>query len=123
MVQQIVDAINASVCRSTGMRPDDVTYENAATLRNSIYPKRLMPSKKTARLQLGDLVRVARRKQVFEKSYLPNFSDELFEVCGVRNRKGEPEMYQIKKLRRHCAAWLVLRAGASENSEGYNLPH
>ncbi|KAH7715381.1 Y26D4A.11 protein [Aphelenchoides avenae] len=88
VVQQVVDAINRSVCRSTGVAPRDVTFANAASLRARLYGNEagaIPKNRGTApSLKVGDYVRIEKNKQVFEKGYLPRFTDELFVVTKVR---------------------------------------
>lgn len=92
VLPKIVNAINNTRCRTTGMRPVDVNQDNARELYDKLYG----PSSGTATLRydVGDKVRIAKQKKIFEKSYLPNFTQDVFEVTGVHDRR--PGMYTLK---------------------------
>ena len=53
----------------------------------------LSPSKAT-KYNLGEKVRISRIKGVFEQGYLPNWSEELFEIVKVKNTN--PTTYVLK---------------------------
>ncbi|CAK5097261.1 unnamed protein product [Meloidogyne enterolobii] len=82
------------------MRPIDVTYENAESLRKSLKEKAVEqhgPTRwKENRFNLGDPVRVEKYKQVFKKGYLPNFTNEIFIVAKVRLVPHQPPTYRIR---------------------------
>ena len=88
VIQDIVSAINNSFNSSIGMRPIDVTYKNAEGLRlklkeqarEEVAPKRW----KHTDFAVGDKVRIEKYKHVFQKGYLPNFTDEVFIIKQVR---------------------------------------
>ena len=74
VIQDIVNSINNSFNSSIGMRPIDVNYENAESLRRSLKEKALEqhgPTRwKENSFNVGDPVRVEKNKQVFKKGYL-----------------------------------------------------
>ena len=45
---------------------------------------------------IGDTVRISRSKNIFEKGYLPNWSNELFQIVSIIH--DEPIRYKIKDL-------------------------
>ncbi|HLX52533.1 MAG TPA: chromo domain-containing protein, partial [Aquella sp.] len=49
---------------------------------------------KTTKFNLGEKVRISRIKGVFEQGYLPNWSEELFEIIKVKNTY--PTTYVLK---------------------------
>ena len=61
-------------------------YAKKVDARRSILPK----------FQVGDLVRIFKKKSVFDKGYLPNWTEELFTVSGVKDTK--PPTYTIQDL-------------------------
>jgi hypothetical protein len=97
-VPQIVEAINHSVCRSTGMRPVDINENNASEIWERLYapivrdPLGKFTIKKN-KYKAGDTVRISRAKPIFEKGYLPTFSDELFKILDVS--KARPPYYRL----------------------------
>lgn len=107
VIQHIVSALNNSPNSSIfGMRPVDVTFENAETLRKALQQKALDEEEAHARphrFKPGDRVRIEKHKHVFQKGYLPNFTSEIFIVdrvrhsapyqpitYGLRDQQGEP---------------------------------
>lgn len=90
-VQDIVDAINHSVCRVTGMRPVDVTEENAPELRNRLYGNPFdepRAPRRKPRFKVGDFVRVQEERLVFAK-FLNTFTDKIFEIYRVERKQGQ----------------------------------
>ena len=43
------------------------------------------------------MVRISKKKQIFEKGYLPNFTEEIFEIQDVIAKK-RPYLYILKNL-------------------------
>ena len=86
-----VSAINHSINSSIGMRPSDVSFENAMELRERLKNKASMDLNKKPynqkRFKVGDMVRIERHKHVFKKGYEVNFTDEIFSVCEVRTTR------------------------------------
>ena len=91
---KIVNAINHSVSRITGMRPIDVTYENADKLWKKLYGRAF--DEKETRYDLGDRVRIAKQRTPFDKGYLPMFSSELYKIDKVK--KIRPNTYQLRRV-------------------------
>jgi len=56
--------------------------------------KRIIPLNK---YKIGDFVRISRVKDTFEKSYTPNWSEEVFKITSVDNND-TPVMYQLEDL-------------------------
>ena len=95
VLQDIVSSYNNSVHRSIGIRPIDVTPENASDLREKVYGKKDKVVKKMNIINIGDLVRISKVKSVFAKGYLPNWTEEVFTVVDV-NTKYSPTTYKLK---------------------------
>ena len=70
----------------TGMRPVDVTHQNAQKLYKKLYSKAkymLMVNKKNnkGKFEIGDVVRIPIAKGPFGKGYTPNYKSEKFIVA------------------------------------------
>jgi L-rhamnose mutarotase len=103
VVQDIVKAINNSPNSSIGgMRPVDVTYENAEKLRSSLKEKAEetfgQRRWREQRFHVGDVVRIEKHKHIFQKGYLPNFTSELFIVDRIRLVPSQPPTYKIRDM-------------------------
>ena len=101
ILPKIVNAINHSVHRVTGMRPVDVTNENAQKLYKKLYAgakeRRLKNKKKNkGKYSVGDLVRISEEKGAFTRGYTPNFSKEIFVVAKKLFK--DQIVYQLKDL-------------------------
>jgi hypothetical protein len=59
-----------------------------------LYKKRPRFGKK---LKVGDFVRISRKRHVFEKGYLPNFTEEVFKVAKVISNHA-PHRYELEDL-------------------------
>lgn len=99
VLDQFVDGYNNTVHRSIGMTPNSVTATNAKHVFQKLYGAKNMRefvkrNKKQPFLSIGDVVRVARRKQTFRKGYVPTFSDELYLVTGISSR-GQRPLYTL----------------------------
>jgi hypothetical protein len=93
VIDPIVNSINSSYCRSIDAAPTDVTFENAEVLRKRLLLKAQAISQ-TRRFEVDDLVRIEKGKHIFQKGYLPNFTDELFTVKKV-NSYAHPITYRL----------------------------
>lgn len=93
VIEQIAEAINHSVNRTTGMRPVDVNFRNAQNVWERVYGESAKPPTKKPRYAVDDTVRIAREKTVFRKGYLPTFSDKLYDVAKVK--RGHPDEYML----------------------------
>ena len=98
ILQDLSEAINNSENRSIGMAPNDVTDKNREIVFAKLYGQRKLPP--ICRFSKGDKVRLPTKKNVFDKGYKANWTDQLFvvekvyndgRVCyyGVREQGGE----------------------------------
>ncbi|KAK3917814.1 Putative uncharacterized transposon-derived protein [Frankliniella fusca] len=82
LLDDIVDAYNHTYHRSIKMRPVYVTPDRVLDLYNNLYHGIKHTSKKT-KFNVGDYVRISREKQVLEKGYTWNWSEEIFKIVQV----------------------------------------
>ena len=81
------DNINHSVNGSIGMPPVEVNFDNAAMIRDKLYPNR-GKNVKCDKILVGDRVRVVLPKQVFDKGYRQAWTDEIFSVERIERSQG-----------------------------------
>ena len=96
VVDKIVASINNSVNRTTGIAPNDVTYNNAQQILEKVYKNAYTPTAKP-KFNAGDLVRISKNKGKFGKSYHPNFTSEIFKIKKVK--LSNPIHYKIEDLK------------------------
>ena len=77
-LQDFVKSYNNSFHRSIGMRPADVSPEDQHRIWNRLYGNNPRRSKKPS--LVGEKTRISKVKGIFEKGYVPNWSEEHFHV-------------------------------------------
>ena len=97
MLDKLLHSYNNKVHSTIGMTPVEASKkENEMNiLQNITYKTRPIPLRK-AKLKVGDKVRISRTKSMFEKGYLPNWSEQLYVVDNVQQTV--PITYKIKDL-------------------------
>ena len=88
VLPDIVKGYNNSVHRTIGRTPASVTtssLHNTTSLDDPVD----VPS-----LKVGDKVRISRAKMIFEKGYLPNWTEEIFTISNILPT--QPITYQLK---------------------------
>ena len=77
--------INATVNRSIGIAPDQVTFEKIPEISARLYEDR---ETKPCKFSLGDHVRIPREKNLFSKGYLQNWSDGIYTIHQIQSSLG-----------------------------------
>ncbi|KAL3125832.1 hypothetical protein niasHT_005037 [Heterodera trifolii] len=95
VVQDFVRAINHSPNSSIGMCPADVNFQNAEALRQKLHNAAENVVRSKPRYRVGDRVRIEKYKHVFQKGYLPRFTNELFKVAEVHSERS-PVVYRLR---------------------------
>ena len=76
------------------MTPNEASKpKNSTQVHENLYQDSSSCIKKQV-LKVGDSVRISKYKTVFSKGYLPNFTDEIFEIYQVIN--SNPKTYKLK---------------------------
>lgn len=94
-IDELVKRYNARIHRSIGLAPRDVNKSNEQFVLNKLQSIKLAPKKKQ-KFQIGDSVRISKFKHVFEKSYTPSWSTEVFIIDKVE--KTVPITYKLRDL-------------------------
>lgn len=97
-LSDIIKGINNSKSRTHGMKPSEVTFENAGDVWEKLYgPKEnlIEPEiKKRPKFKKDDFVRMSKNKGVFHKGYFPSWSDEILQIDQVKNQN--PPRYKVR---------------------------
>ena len=93
VLPQVIKAYNSSFHRSLGISPNEVSKENESDLFEKMYGHQ---PEARYKFKTGDHVRISKLKHKLEKSYLQNWSDEVFLIA--RRIKSFPATYRIKDL-------------------------
>ena len=89
VLDDILNKLNNTVCRTIKMKPIDVTFDSYAEYNensNVIQPK----------FKVGYQVRTSKHKIVFAKGYTQNWSDDVFVVSKINDTF--PWIYKISDL-------------------------
>lgn len=95
-LDEYINFYNKRVHRTIGLAPCDVNNENASKLLKTVYNysnEKVRPVK----LNVGDKVRLSKYKHIFEKSFTPNWSTEIFTITSV-NTQFNPETYYLEDI-------------------------
>jgi hypothetical protein len=86
VLPRLMQSYNASTHRSIGMPPSQVNNQNEMELwemQQNKGPQKVTQRDEHPVLQVGDSVRVSHIKKVFNKGYLPGWSDQVYTVSRV----------------------------------------
>ena len=93
VLPNLLNVYNSRYHRSIKMAPKDVNAQNEAEVYQNLYSKRPKVGKI---LKSGQLVRISKLKRVFDKGYWPNFTEEVFKIVRVHNKR--PMQYELEDL-------------------------
>ena len=91
VIQQITSNYNRTFHRSIGMAPNDVTDKNRKKVFSNLFPD--ISKKVKSKLKIGDIVRIVRKKNIFEKGYKQNWSDQKYRIRGFKSTAGRVWYY------------------------------
>jgi IS30 family transposase len=94
VLDKIVNAINHSPSRITRLKPIDINFKNAQTVWQTLYGDAFNSNNDLPKHKIGSHVRMANYKEVFDKGYLPNWSDEILKVDSIK--QGNVNTYKVK---------------------------
>ncbi|KAL3106022.1 hypothetical protein niasHT_025813 [Heterodera trifolii] len=119
VLPKFLSAINNSVCRATGLRPNEISDTNAREVWKRVYGEGLVPADKRPKIKAGETVRIPEPKHIFEKGYIPNYSDHVYTVDEARSTK--PQHYLLKdyygtKLKRKFYLPELTKVQVDENT-------
>jgi hypothetical protein len=95
ILPNIIAGINKTKSRVIGMRPIDVTPKNSQEIWESVFaPYVKRKGHQKAKFDIGDTVRMAKDNDIFAKGFLPNYSDEIVQIEGIK--RVTPTIYRLK---------------------------
>ena len=93
ILPKLVEKYNSTYHRSIKATPQDASkLENYSRTFSTLYSH--IPKATKPKLKVGDTVRIVKKKSLFEKSFTPGWSEELFTIEEVKPTK--PITYKIK---------------------------
>jgi len=98
VLPKIVNSINDSFHRMIGCTPNEVTKKNENEIRKRLYGETPLKKLRSVifKFNVGDHVRITKEKKIFDKGYLPNFTEEIFVITERIPRY--PVVYKVKDL-------------------------
>ena len=85
-LQDLVSGYNKTKHSSTGFAPNDVNLSNEKVVRKKLFPKIRKDKRHTkVKFNVGDSVRITRKKSIFQKGYEQTYSYEVFEISEIKN--------------------------------------
>ena len=93
ILSSLVRSYNSTYHRSIKLAPNQVNRDNEEEVWQRLYGG--SRDKESKPLPLGCRVRISKVKGLFEKGYLPNWTDELFTISKVLYRTN-PVTYKVK---------------------------
>ena len=95
ILDDVVDNYNSTYHNTIKMAPNDVTWENRATVFQNSFPK--IKQRITCKLKKGDRVRVKLNKDLFEKGFTQNWSDDIYTVVASFQKKSRSLLVPYKR--------------------------
>lgn len=83
ILKPLLDEYNNTKHSKIKMKPRDVTKDNEQELLDTVYNDRNVIRSKP-KYKIGDYVRISKYKNVFEKSYIPNWTTEVFTISKIQ---------------------------------------
>lgn len=90
----IIESYNSKVHSAHGFAPKSVNKRNQRIVWNILYFDYLKTPVKQSRFKVGDRVRLAKKKEVFTRSYHAQWTDEIFIIKAIK--KTIPITFEIK---------------------------
>ena len=88
----MVSDYNATPHSTHKLPPQDVDHTNRDEVYKKLYPS--ISIKTVCKLQIGDKVRKIIEKDIFEKGYTQNWSDQIFIIAKVKQKNAESRKIQ-----------------------------
>ena len=102
ILQPLIDKYNTTKHRSIGFTPSDARKPaNYQQVFHNLYYKKVKENLKTPKFVVGDKVRLAVKKDKFEKAYIINWSDRVYTIQKVLNTIPHTYIVQDERGKRH----------------------
>ena len=75
------------------MKPADVNESNEHAVWRTLYGKQSAPTK--YKFKVRDQVKISKHKRIFQKNYLPSWTEETFTIAQRIPR--DPPVYRLKE--------------------------
>ncbi len=86
IIQKVADNYNNTYHSVIKTKPNNVSMKNRKQIFNNTYPK--INDYISCKLKIGDRVRIALKKNLFDKSFTQNWSDDIYIITHVFHKAG-----------------------------------
>ena len=86
VLSQIIDNYNNTPHSAIGIAPNQVTENNRKEVYKRLYPN--LGLRTVCKLKVEDRVRKIKNKDIFEKGYTENWSEEIYVISKVKQTNG-----------------------------------
>ena len=86
VIDDIVSNYNATYHNTIKRAPNEVTWDNRKEVFKTMFPK--INQTVQCRLRVGERVRIALNKEIFDKGYTQNWSKDIFTIIRVFQKNG-----------------------------------
>ena len=86
IIQNVVDDYNRTPHSAHGFPPQDVASDNRDIVYKKLYPD--LKLKTVCKLKVGDKVRKIIEKDIFDKGYVSNWSEEIYIIVKSKQLDG-----------------------------------
>jgi len=94
ILDSLVDRYNNTKHSSTKMTPVEASKKfNEGKVFSNLYGDDIYDEIIEPKLKLGDLVRITKKKTIFDKGYMPRWTEEVFSISQVQHT--DPPTYKI----------------------------
>ncbi|MGI9555418.1 MAG: DDE-type integrase/transposase/recombinase [Cyanophyceae cyanobacterium] len=93
ILKDLLYVYNNRTHRSIKTAPANVSGDNERQIFSRLYIK--LPAK-GKRYKSGQMVRISKIKRVFDKGYYPNYTEEIYRIVKVHNKR--PIQYELEDL-------------------------
>ncbi len=116
ILQQLVDDYNKSFHSTIKMTPVQASKaENSRLVWYNIYGSYLVAEYGPPKFKEGQTVRISKYKGIFDKGYLPNFTEEFFKIKHVSI--GRPTVYKLEDLKQEDVNGIFYESELSPYNE------
>ena len=98
ILPDLVEDYNNTVHSSIKMTPVEASKKkNELNVWRNLYPDRHKINNLTPKFSVGDVVRISKKKNTFEKGYTTRWTEEIFKITEIQNTN--PITYKLEDLK------------------------
>jgi hypothetical protein len=96
LLKQYNESKHSSIKMTPTEASDPANEQRLLALQVKNYKKHLEPPSEVSPFKIGDWVRIARKKNVFEKGYTPRWTESIYRVTSILHTN--PRVYEVADM-------------------------